>query len=81
VSKELAKLFAFPLILVIVLSTVSGLSIQCVKAVPGKGHTRAATRPVSSPVTSVDLSAYARIGRFDLPEPTRTGHPPNSLLA
>src|SRR5262249_1500301 len=26
-------------------------------------------------------STYIRTGRFDLPEPTRTAHPPNSLLA
>src|SRR5262245_1626604 len=31
--------------------------------------------------TSVDLSRYVRVGRFDLPEPTRTVPPPNSLLA
>jgi uncharacterized protein YjiK/phosphodiesterase/alkaline phosphatase D-like protein len=37
--------------------------------------------PVAAPVTSVDLSTYVRTGRFDLPEPTRTAHPPNSLLA
>src|SRR5215471_17983137 len=36
---------------------------------------------MAAPVTSVDLSTYVRIGRFDLPEPTRTAHPPNSLLA
>ena len=30
---------------------------------------------------SVDLSTYVRVGRFDLPEPTRTPPPPNSLLA
>ena len=30
---------------------------------------------------SVDLSTYVRVGRFDLPEPTRTPAPPNSLLA
>ncbi|MGE0102664.1 MAG: lamin tail domain-containing protein [Blastocatellales bacterium] len=35
----------------------------------------------SQPVTSVDLSTYVRIGRYDLPEPTRTAHPPNNLLA
>ncbi len=29
----------------------------------------------------VDLSTYVRIGRYDLPEPTRTAHPVNSLLA
>ena len=33
------------------------------------------------PPVSVDLSTYKRVGRFDLPEPTRTAHPANSLLA
>ncbi len=37
-------------------------------------------RYVAGP-TSIDLSTYTRIGRFDLPEPTRTTAPPNSLLA
>jgi uncharacterized protein YjiK len=32
-------------------------------------------------LTGVDLSKYVRVGRFDLPEPTRTAAPPNSLLA
>jgi uncharacterized protein YjiK len=31
--------------------------------------------------TSVDLSTYVRVGRYDLPEPTRTTPPANSLLA
>lgn len=30
---------------------------------------------------SVDLSTYVRVGRYDLPEPTRTAHPTNNLLA
>ena len=30
---------------------------------------------------SVDLSTYVRIGRYDLPEPTRTTSPANNLLA
>jgi uncharacterized protein YjiK len=30
---------------------------------------------------SVDLSTYVRVGRYDLPEPTRTAHPANNLLA
>lgn len=30
---------------------------------------------------SVDLSRYVRVGRYDLPEPTRTTPPANSLLA
>jgi uncharacterized protein YjiK len=32
-------------------------------------------------LTSVDLSTYTRVGRYDLPEPTRTIAPANSLLA
>lgn len=30
---------------------------------------------------TVDLSTYVRVGRYDLPEPTRTTHPANNLLA
>ncbi len=33
------------------------------------------------PLSSLDLSVYVRVGRFDLPEPTRTTPPANSLLA
>ena len=32
-------------------------------------------------LTGVDLSRYVRVGRYDLPEPTRTPAPPGSLLA
>ncbi len=35
----------------------------------------------AAPPTSVDLSTYVRVGRYDLPEPTRTTAPANSLLA
>ena len=35
----------------------------------------------ATPLSSIDLSTYVRVGRFDLPEPTRTPAPPNSLLA
>ena len=38
-------------------------------------------RVAANASSSVDLSKYVRIGRFDLPEPTRTPPPPNSLLA
>jgi uncharacterized protein YjiK len=38
-------------------------------------------RITASPLSGVDLSTYVRIGRFDLPEPTRTTAPPNSVLA
>ncbi|HVN62838.1 MAG TPA: SdiA-regulated domain-containing protein [Gaiellaceae bacterium] len=40
-----------------------------------------ATGASTATVTGVDLSKYVRVGRFDLPEPTRTPAPPNSLLA
>jgi len=33
------------------------------------------------PITDVDLSTYVRVGRYDLPEPTRTPAPEGSLLA
>jgi len=32
-------------------------------------------------VSLVDLSTYVRVGRYDLPEPTRTPPPPGNLLA
>ncbi len=35
----------------------------------------------AKPLSNVDLSTYLRIGRFDLPEPTRTTPPANSRLA
>jgi len=35
----------------------------------------------NSTAQSVDLSTYVRIGRYNLPEPTRTAHPTNNLLA
>lgn len=35
----------------------------------------------ASPISTLDLSLYVRVGRFDLPEPTRTAAPANSLLA
>src|SRR5262245_40981894 len=41
----------------------------------------AATPAQASPPTAVDLSTYVRVGRYDLPEPTRTAPPANSLLA
>src|SRR5262249_46310484 len=38
-------------------------------------------RTAAASLTAVDLSTYVRVGRFDLPEPTRTMAPANSLLA
>lgn len=41
----------------------------------------AAAPALAAPPTAVDLATYVRVGRYDLPEPTRTSAPPNSLLA
>ncbi|WP_051472191.1 SdiA-regulated domain-containing protein [Patulibacter minatonensis] len=35
----------------------------------------------AAPLSGVDLSTYVRVGRYDLPEPTRTVAPAGSLLA
>jgi uncharacterized protein YjiK len=40
-----------------------------------------ASTAAAAPPTQVDLSTYVRVGRYDLPEPTRTTAPANSLLA
>ncbi len=80
-SKKLSKLLAFLCMLAISLSAGAELSIYRVQAVLGRGVTSAATSPLAPPVTSVDLSTYVRVGRFDLPEPTRTAHPSNNVLA
>ena len=29
---------------------------------------------------TINLANYVRVGRYDLPEPTRTAHPVNNLL-
>ncbi|WP_163398777.1 SdiA-regulated domain-containing protein [Flavobacterium fluviatile] len=34
----------------------------------------------NSSAQTLDLSTYVRVGRYDLPEPTRTAHPTNNLL-
>jgi uncharacterized protein YjiK len=39
------------------------------------------TAPAEAALTGVDLATYNRVGRFDLPEPTRTVPPSGSLLA
>ena len=79
---NLFRLFSIFLGLAVVLSALPSRSVRHVQAVSGKPTIGFATAsPVLSPVTSVDLSTYLRTGRFDLPESTRTAHPPNSLLA
>jgi uncharacterized protein YjiK len=47
-------------------------------ALAGPPATRASA---ATPLTGVDLSTYVRVGRDDLPEPTRTAAPAGSLLA
>ncbi|MDA0184079.1 SdiA-regulated domain-containing protein [Solirubrobacter phytolaccae] len=41
----------------------------------------AALAAPANAIAAVDLSTYTRVGRFDLPEPTRTTPPAGSLLA
>ncbi len=54
---------------------------------PSSGITLGATISQDIAITdndvamSIDLSTYVRVGRYNLPEPTRTAHPVNSLLA
>ena len=43
--------------------------------------TSAATLTITDNETAINLSRYVRVGRYDLPEPTRSAHPANSLLA
>lgn len=38
------------------------------------------TTPFTASITSVDLATYVRVGRYDLPEPTRTTPPTDNLL-
>jgi uncharacterized protein YjiK len=78
VSKKLSKLFALQLTVSIVLAPFTGLSLRVQAnhrapvAIPGL---------LMPPPAAIDLSTYVRIGRHNLPEPTRTTPPSNSLLA
>jgi uncharacterized protein YjiK len=40
-----------------------------------------ASPAAAASLAGIDLSTYVRVGRFDLPEPTRTAAPPENLLA
>ncbi|MDQ8045766.1 MAG: SdiA-regulated domain-containing protein, partial [Solirubrobacteraceae bacterium] len=55
---------------------VVGLSVASASLVGPFVHGASATT-----LTGVDLSTYVRVGRHDLPEPTRTAAPAGSLLA
>jgi uncharacterized protein YjiK len=82
VRSKVSTLFAFQLMVAIVLSPLQGFSVQQVQGVPGISLARPlSSAPLLTSVSNVDLSTYVRIGRHDLPEPTRTAPPPNSLLA
>jgi uncharacterized protein YjiK len=82
VNKDLSKLVVLLLVLATVLIALPGTSIQRVQAARSIGvNNPSSLTPVPLPVTAVDLSTYLRVGRFDLPEPTRTAHPLSSLLA
>lgn len=80
-GKKLSRLVSFQLTLAIVLSSVPGPSLQHIQAARRRSVASSGIHPLALPITSVDLGTYVRIGRFDLPEPTRTTPPPNSLLA
>ena len=64
----------------------AGLTAVTTLSVTGTNGARVAGGETGSPgtivnlPTSIDLSTYVRVGRYDLPEPTRTIPPPNSLL-
>ena len=75
------KLSAIVLTLAIVMSSMPGLSFRLQAAPRRNVSLRAFDPPAPPSITSVDLSTFKRIGRFDLPEPTRTVPPANSLLA
>ncbi|PWT87626.1 MAG: hypothetical protein C5B55_14495, partial [Blastocatellia bacterium] len=79
-SKLPSKLFVWLAISAIILSTVSAIFVRPVAAIKARSVAKTVFTPTPPP-TSVDLGTYLRVGRFDLPEPTRTNHPPNSLLA
>ena len=80
-NKHLSKRLVFLLVLAAVLSALTATSILRVQAARSKGVNSPPGLNPTSLVSAVDLSTYRRVGRFDLPEPTRTAAPPNSLLA
>jgi uncharacterized protein YjiK/2',3'-cyclic-nucleotide 2'-phosphodiesterase (5'-nucleotidase family) len=46
----------------------------------GTTNTQTVTITDIDAALNIDLSTYVRVGRYDLPEPTRTAHPANNLL-
>jgi uncharacterized protein YjiK len=65
-----------------IVSTLSTAGVNGAFLSANGAETGSPGRPMNaSPLTGLDLSNYIRIGRFDLPEPTRTTPPADSLLA
>jgi uncharacterized protein YjiK len=77
VSKKLSKLFALQLTVSIFLTPLTGLSAR----VQARTYRASNLASATTAPAAIDLSTYVRIGRHDLPEPTRTTPPANSLLA
>ncbi len=65
------------------ISTLSAVGVRGAFSSVTGGETGSPGRIAAPPtvLTTVDLSRYRRIGRYDLPEPTRTTAPANSVLA
>ena len=63
-------------------SEIASLSISNPSAGIAVGSTNTQTITISDNDTAlnIDLSTYVRVGRYDLPEPTRTAAPTNNLL-
>ena len=76
-TNTVRRLVTIQLTLSILLSPFSTFAVRQVHAVTREP---VAYNPPPPPL-SVDLSTYVRVGRHDLPEPTRTTPPLNSLLA
>jgi uncharacterized protein YjiK len=65
-----------------ILSTLSAVGVHGAFLSVSGGEIGSPGRVAAPPaLTSVDLSRYRRVGRYDLPEPTRTTAPPDSVLA
>ena len=65
------------------IATLSAVGVNGAFAAKTGGEVGSPGRRVvhASPLSTIDLSSYVRVGRYDLPEPTRTAAPPNNLIA
>jgi uncharacterized protein YjiK len=76
-TSDKSRRFRFPHVTIIRFPVLALLFLTV--TLPGSFITRRIS--AATPPTSIDLYTYVRVGRFGLPEPTRTAAPPNSLLA